>query len=43
LDIDHGKKRGDSEAGWFGSATSYLSSHPGSIERAARLRAADAR
>ena len=43
LDIDHSKKRGDSEAGWFGSATSYLSSHPGSIERAARLRAADAR
>jgi Zn-dependent protease with chaperone function len=26
---------------WFGIATGYLSSHPGSTERAARLRAAD--
>jgi Zn-dependent protease with chaperone function len=41
LDMDNRKKRGDSDDGWFGSATSYLSSHPGSIERAARLRAAE--
>lgn len=40
LNIDNSKKRGNSEEGWFGTASSYLSSHPGSLERAARLRAA---
>ncbi len=40
LEMDKGKQNAD---GWFGSATSYLSSHPGSRERAARMRAADAR
>jgi Zn-dependent protease with chaperone function len=41
LAMDRGKHHADHEAGWFDSATGYLSSHPGSRERAARLRAAD--
>ncbi|WP_332847729.1 M48 family metallopeptidase [Massilia sp. S19_KUP03_FR1] len=43
LVMDHGKNSAQREAGWFDSATGYLSSHPDSGARAARLRAADAR
>lgn len=39
--LDSDPPENKQQAGWFGNATSYLSSHPGSAERAARLRAAD--
>jgi Zn-dependent protease with chaperone function len=41
LFVSMDEKKDARQPAWFGSATGYLSSHPGSIERAARLRAAD--
>ena len=39
--IDSAQPGDKKQAGWIGNAASYLASHPGSAERAERLRAAD--
>lgn len=39
--LDSDRPHEKPHAGWFGNATGYLSSHPGSAERAARLRTAE--